>query len=159
MTRSFVTLPRPALVYGVAGLVPFYVGAAGVWLLPPGWADAALYLQLAYGACILSFLGGVHWGLAMAGTTAEGDPERHMSWRRLGWSVLPALVAWIAVGLPFAPLFAVVLLAVAFSALFQGDLVAVRRGLAPPWYRALRKPLTIAVLVALAVTIFRLVGV
>ena len=156
MIRSVAKVPRPAAVYGVAGLVPFYAGAAGVWILPPGCADAALYLQLAYGACILSFMGGIHWGLAMAGTAADGDPVGSMSWRRLGLSILPPLAGWLAVGLPVAPLFSVALLAIAFSALFQGDLAAIRRGFAPPWYRALRKPLTVAVLVALALTIFRL---
>ena len=75
-----------------AGLLPFAGGALLVWLVR---ADAHPYVTLAlsaYAAVVVSFLGGIHWGLAM----------RHSSpptlW--LVWGVLPSLVAWVAVVMP-----------------------------------------------------------
>ena len=74
---------------GYAGLIPFIVGAALVWLV---WPEAHPYVTLAlsaYAAVIVSFLGGIHWGLAMR----NPDPPRF--W--LLWGVVPSLLAWLAV--------------------------------------------------------------
>lgn len=86
--------PSPtARALGYAGLLPFVAGAAALWGLSlPGlqlWAGTALVV---YGALIASFLGGIHWGLAMQGVLPVG--------LRLGWGVLPSVVAWAAVLLP-----------------------------------------------------------
>lgn len=94
MTPSRFAPPSPVVrLLGLAGLLPFVAGAAGLAMLPaPGlqaWAGAAL---VAYGALIASFLGGIHWGLAMQGQQPVG--------LRLGWGVSPSLLAWIAVLLP-----------------------------------------------------------
>jgi hypothetical protein len=94
--------PRAALVLGYGGLLPFIGGAA--WLIagPPDTQDLAARVLTAYGATIVAFLGGIHWGLAFArpgqATTA-----------RLGWGVVPSLVAWPA--LLLAPAGGLVLLA------------------------------------------------
>lgn len=81
---------------GFAGLLPFVGAAAGTWLLQaPGlqaWAGVAL---LAYGALIASFLGGIHWGLAMRGTESVTT--------HLVWGVVPSLVAWAAILFPIGP--------------------------------------------------------
>ncbi|MBS8271966.1 DUF3429 family protein, partial [Halomonas litopenaei] len=64
------TIPRSALLLGLAGLLPFLWGAATV-LLPDlaMWGQMTLggrfigpYVQLFYGAIILSFMSGVLWG-------------------------------------------------------------------------------------------------
>ena len=55
------------------------------------WAGTAL---AAYGALIASFLGGIHWGLAM-----QGQQPVNL---RLLWGVSPSLLAWIAVLLPLS---------------------------------------------------------
>ena len=47
---------------------------------------------LAYGATIVSFLGGIHWGLGFRAEPA--DPGRFV------WGVVPSLVAWVAVMMP-----------------------------------------------------------
>ncbi|MEP6964528.1 MAG: DUF3429 domain-containing protein [Polaromonas sp.] len=96
MSSPLSSLPTPspmARVLGFAGLLPFVAGAAALSALNwPGlqlWAGTAL---VAYGALIASFLGGIHWGLAMQGTAPVTV--------RLGWGVFPSLVAWAAVLLP-----------------------------------------------------------
>ena len=75
-----------ALGYG--GLLPFALLALAVcW---PGGEGRAFYgfVLLAYGATIASFLGAIHWGLAMR----SGAPEP-MAYL---WGVAPSLVAWTA---------------------------------------------------------------
>ena len=47
---------------GLGGLVPFVAAALGAWLTGDGrWAFGGLL----YGAIILSFLGGIQWGLVL----------------------------------------------------------------------------------------------
>jgi hypothetical protein len=90
--------PTPlALRLGYAGLLPFLVGAALVWLVG-GNADAHAFSTLmlsCYAAVIISFLGGIHWGLAMRQQVAGAAP----AWL-YAWGVIPSLVAWVAVVMP-----------------------------------------------------------
>jgi hypothetical protein len=91
-TPAAAGLTPAALRLGYAGLLPFVAGALLVWLVRE---EAHPYVALAlsaYGAVIVSFLGGIHWGLAFRHT----EPPL----RLLVWGVLPALVAWLAVIMP-----------------------------------------------------------
>lgn len=134
-------VPAAAIWLGAAGALPFATGAL-LAMHGPGEASAfALHAVRAYGAAILAFMGGIHWGLGIGGT------ERAGGWIRLSWSVVPALVAWGALLLPERP--GLLLLALAFVLLLAGDLIAVRRGGAPSWYPRLRWPLTAVVVPAL----------
>lgn len=77
--------PKTALLLGVAGLLPFIASpylmiTSGTFL--PAWA---LY-QNFYGATILSFLGGVRWGLTLPPGSSQ-SPDAH----NLGYSVVPQL--------------------------------------------------------------------
>ena len=77
---------------GHAGLVPFVLGAALVWVVN---AEAHPYATLAlsaYAAVIVSFLGGIYWGLAFRLTAPPAQ--------LLVWGVVPSLVAWLAVMMP-----------------------------------------------------------
>jgi hypothetical protein len=77
---------------GYAGLLPFVAGALLVWLVR---AEVHAYVSLAlsaYAALILSFLGGIHWGLAM-----RSPQPGHVG---LIWGVVPSLVAWPAAVMP-----------------------------------------------------------
>jgi len=84
--------PRLARQLGVAGLIPFVLGAALIWLVYPE-AQPLVTLALAgYAACVVAFLGGIHWGLAMrAGPTEPAS---------FGWSVVPPLAAAVGVLMP-----------------------------------------------------------
>ena len=81
--------PRIAQWLGYGGLLPF-VGLAGaaLWLGPLESTRITAAL-LAYGASILSFMGAIHWGLAMGGGAAPDS-------KLLLWGVVPSLVAWVA---------------------------------------------------------------
>ncbi|MFC7474774.1 DUF3429 domain-containing protein [Dankookia sp. GCM10030260] len=75
-------LPRPTLWLGLAGLLPFLGTALLAWTAPPDWRGVALHALAAYGAVILSFLGAVHWGLALRAPPAEAGATAP---RRRGW--------------------------------------------------------------------------
>lgn len=77
---------------GYAGLAPFVVGALLVHVVHPEAHPYATLALAAYGAAILSFLGGIHWGVAMrAGAVDAGV---------FTWAVVPSLVAWVATVMP-----------------------------------------------------------
>ncbi len=132
-------VPEPAALLGAAGLLPFVVGALAT-LDGGALGRRAPGALLAYAAVILSFMGGVHWGLAMSAARP--------SWLRYGASVVPALLGWAALLAGGRAGF--VLLAASFASLYAYDRGAVRAGEAPAWYPALRWPLTLVVCLCLA---------
>lgn len=135
-------IPAAAAALGIAGLVPF-VGLAGLAVIGHPQPLAEVWRALAlYGAVILSFLGGVHWGRALAVPRASD----------FGASVVPSIVAWLAVtALPGRA--AIPPLAAGFAALLIYDLARVRDGALPAWYAPLRLRLTAVVIGAFAVAL------
>ncbi|MFV8835485.1 DUF3429 domain-containing protein [Aquisalimonas sp.] len=117
-----------AIALGLAGALPFVALAIAVWLIPETQSAWALGAVIAYGAVILSFLGGIHWGLALH----AGPPRGFVI------SVIPSLLAWAALLLPAT--LALSLLTVCLVAQLVLDL---RIRLAP-WFRVLRAVLTAA---------------
>ena len=127
-----LALPRPTLWLGLAGLLPFVGSALLSWTAPEDWRGVALYALAAYGAVILSFLGAVHWGLALRAPPAEAAAMAS----RLGLGVLPALLGWVALLLP--PMPGLTLLALGILGTAAVESAAARHGLAPPAYLRLR---------------------
>ena len=81
-----------ALRLGYAGLIPFVLGAALVWLVRE---DAHPYVTdglSRYAAVVISFLGAIHWGLGFRQNIPSPAP--------FIWGVVPALLAWIASTMP-----------------------------------------------------------
>ncbi|WP_397535854.1 DUF3429 domain-containing protein [Roseateles sp.] len=90
-----LTLNPLALRLGYAGLLPFVFGALLVWLLAGYDLDAHAFAALAlscYAAVVISFLGGIHWGLGFRQTETSARP--------FVWGVVPSLLAWVAVVMP-----------------------------------------------------------
>ncbi len=137
-------VPSSAAWLGGLGAVPF-VGLAGATAFLAG-APRTLAAQalLAYGATILSFLGGVHWGLAIR---SQGGPDNGALRARLTFSVLPSLAGWAA--LLVGQKAGLLILATAIAAMLWVDIRASRIGRAPAWYAKLRVPLTCVVVAAL----------
>jgi len=140
-------LPRSAALLGFGGLLPF-VGLALTAFVDRHhgivWADALV----AYGAVILSFVGALHWGFAMA------LPAMPQALRRncFVWSVVPALLAWPAVMLE--PALGAPLLVVGFVAHIWQDHRLAGRVVLPDWYLPLRRQLSIVACVCLALGAF-----
>ncbi|MGQ3050352.1 MAG: DUF3429 domain-containing protein [Roseateles sp.] len=75
-----------------AGLIPFVVGCALIWLIGNRDLDQHAFVSLAmsaYAGLVVSFLGGIHWGLSFA----RGLPGR----KPLAWGVLASLLGWLGV--------------------------------------------------------------
>ena len=180
MLASTKGVPRIALALGGGGLIPFaFYAAQHDALLNKGrgsgapWGDALLArwqrhtgLPLshfacgdqatvrrrftAYSACILSFLGAVHWGPALAGASPVAG-------RQLVFGVLPSLLAWSALCAPGdfggsrAGTGPYTILCAGFLASFYVDNMAASLkpvAALPPAYILLRAPLTCAVVMA-----------
>ncbi|MBL8348827.1 MAG: DUF3429 domain-containing protein [Burkholderiaceae bacterium] len=78
---------------GQLGLAPFVLGAALVWLgLEPELHGFVTQALSAYAGLIVSFLGGIHWGLGFRMTAPPAT--------LFVWGVVPSLVAWLAVLMP-----------------------------------------------------------
>lgn len=136
--------PKLALLLGYAGLIPFISGALGIWVTPEGWRVVVLRALLDYSAVILAFMGAIHWGLAMRAENAGEAAQM-----QLGLSVVPPLLGWLAISGGMPTSLALPLCLLAFAGLYAADMRAVRLGLAPQWYPALRRPLTIVVCLSL----------
>lgn len=128
---------------GYGGLLPFLFLAIATWV---DLGRALFWNQalVAYGAVILSFVGALHWGFAMS-LNDLGATRRQTVFV---WSVMPALLAWLA--LLLAPLAASCLLVAGFVAHYVQDLRLGRHASLPAWYRPLRLQLTSVAGVCLA---------
>jgi hypothetical protein len=144
MKAPAAKVPRSAAWLGGLGALPFIALAGAMPFLASGPRSLAADALVAYGATILSFLGGIHWGLAIA---PEGGSGRTRLTARLILSVVPSLAAWAA--LLVADTIGLFVLALAVAAMLWVDIRAARSGTAPPWYPTLRIPLTCIVVAAL----------
>jgi len=139
-------IPGAAAWLGGLGLIPFVtLSIASVTGLPQLPFDARLAL-IAYGAVILSFLGGVHWGIALSPDGIRLGAGRTDGMRLL-IGVLPSLIGWSAC--LFLPSGGLLLLIVGFLLQALIDLRSSSRGALPAWYPRLRLPLTLVVVASL----------
>lgn len=92
MSDVQTTIPRPVRLLGHAGLIPFVALAALVFTAGAEWRYSILWALAAYAAVIVSFLGALHWGLAM-----RAEPS---AWGSYLWGVTPCLLAWASLLTP-----------------------------------------------------------
>ncbi len=138
-------IPFAPLTLGLAGLIPFIWG--GVTVVFPELAILGVdtigarfvgpYVQLFYGAIILSFMSGVLWGFA----TQSDNPWNYVL------SVLPALWAFFMTG--GGPTAAAMNLIAGFLGLILIDWAMFRQDLTPQWWMPLRVGLTVIVVLSL----------
>ncbi|AQR63228.1 hypothetical protein BZG35_17420 [Brevundimonas sp. LM2] len=123
----------------LAGLIPF-VGCAALFVLSPQSGDLWVLPLAAYGAIILSFLGGARWGRALAEPAPKVAP--------LILSNLPAVAAWLTFvpGVPQA--LQLIVLMAGLVAMLAWDWPS-----APGWYRALRVTATVGAVASLGVVL------
>ena len=81
-----------ARLLGFGGLLPFVLlAAATIMGLHTPFAPAHALL-VGYGAVILSFVGALHWGTQLSSLQPSAA--------RFIWSIVPALIGWVALMLP-----------------------------------------------------------
>lgn len=128
-------IPRMALALGLAGLLPLIAAASAMWM-PTEWfpATRALTFGTLYGGLILSFLGGIRWGAALAPIGARRQALDFAG------SVVPMLMALAALLLP--PVLGLSALAAGFLLMALWDVMTVEQGRLPQWFGLLRMILT-----------------
>ncbi len=149
MNHSISSIPRPALILGLGGLLPFIATAIAVIILDDNGQSGeglsnefALYALGAYGAVILSFLGGVHWGRLLH------DEGKINQWGPLTLSVVPSLIAWPALLLGTTAM--LILLIAGFLFQYVLDRAAAERHEVPAWFGRLRLMLTSGAVLSLS---------
>ena len=121
------SIPRSALILGYAGLIPFVVISAALWFMSGIYAEELKNALLLYAAIILSFMGAIHWGVAMA--KSDNPDARQLT-------LIGGLAQWS-------------ILYIAFAGLCVLDSVSTKQGNMTAWYPALRVPLTVVVVLSL----------
>jgi hypothetical protein len=139
-------LPAWARPLGYAGLIPFVACALLMLAVPEaGTRDAAGRALLGYGAVILSFLGGVHWGMVLRGAA----PQR--AGGLLAGGVVPSLVGWVALLLPFERAAAVLVAGFGLFWLYEHRVLG--PAVLPQDYLALRRWLTLGVVASMGLAL------
>ncbi|WP_208351358.1 DUF3429 domain-containing protein [Pseudaestuariivita rosea] len=145
-----ISIPRSALLLGLAGLIPFVWGVLTT-IFPSLWHMSfdtlgprfvGPFIQISYGTIILAFMSGVLWGFATKTTGTQAA---------IGYalSVIPALWAFFFVG--GGPVSASIYLIFGFIGLLGLDWQFWRNNLAPPWWMQLRVMLTVVVIGCLGI--------
>ena len=142
-------MPLSVVILSALGLLVFLFLTLSISLGTRALALNA-YLQLIqFGALILTFVAAIQWGFGLTAVTRQISTP---TW----WfptTLLPMILAWLALAIP-EPISKILLLAAGFAIAFLLDTISHSRGYAPPWYKRLRKFLTLGVLVSLAVALF-----
>ncbi|MBK8015578.1 MAG: DUF3429 domain-containing protein [Betaproteobacteria bacterium] len=144
-----VPVPAVPLWLGAGGLVPFVLLAGALWVVPAEFHPVIHDWLRTYAAVILSFIGAIHWGIAMTHRDMA-DADRSVV---MGWSIVPALVAWV--GLLMQLRAGIVLTAAMFVVHYSMDRQLASRFPLPGWYLPLRRGLTVVVVACMAVAAMR----
>lgn len=143
--KSLSQAPKPALYLGSSGLIPF-MSAPLLMAATQSFYPELAYAQVVYGAAIVSFLGGARWGFAIpAGSPAQPD------WMNLGNSVLPSLLAWVALLCKDNVTEGAIVVMMGLGLSLHYDL-ALLPGY-PSWFKAMRTLLTLVATFSLVATL------
>ncbi|MEO1700899.1 MAG: DUF3429 domain-containing protein [Pseudomonadota bacterium] len=128
-----MSLRKAAFWLGLTGYIPFGFLALGM-VVGGDHASTAQTLLIGYAAVILSFLGGIRWGI---GLVAQDGERQALT---LALSIVPSLWAWVAAFIGGNVAF--LMFAVGFIAMGWWDNKLVVDGGAPIWFGSLRLMLT-----------------
>nr|XP_046246857.1 transmembrane protein 69-like [Scatophagus argus]XP_046246858.1 transmembrane protein 69-like [Scatophagus argus]XP_046246859.1 transmembrane protein 69-like [Scatophagus argus] len=129
--------PKPALYLWFAGLIPFVTPTLFMAVTESYYPELA-FAQLAYGASMLSFLGGARWGFALP----EGSPAQP-DWKNLANSVVPSIFAWVTIMMSYSFTTAATMVIMAHGISLHYDLSLLPTY--PSWLKAMRAILTTVV--------------
>ena len=144
-------IKRIAWVLAIAGTIPFIVATAFIFRGESHVRVPAIAALITYSAVVLSFLGGIEWGLALR---EEAGDERSRA-VALGLSTVPSLAAWAVLWLPSTTQQLGTALGI-FVFAWAADQYLTSRGLLPTWFVDLRTAITGAVAIILGVALWRL---
>ncbi|MEZ5871631.1 MAG: DUF3429 domain-containing protein [Nitratireductor sp.] len=139
------TVMRSAWLLSLGGFLPFLLLALGLILTGKNGVWFSLFADgfKTWSAIILSFLGGIRWGMALR--------DEPVSLSRLAFSVLASIAGWISLFLPDGLCLMVLLLA--YCAQGAWDSFSIHAGQAPAWFARLRITMTLLVAAAHALAL------
>ena len=140
ISRFVENIPTPNLLLGLAGLIPFWVLAFIGVFADASLSEIALKTQIAYGAVILSFLGGIHWGMAVKNL-------EEATWLRMSWGITLPLIGWGS--LFISTIYALILLGLSLFVSLIVDLQFTIPKKEYSWFRVLRITLSAGAISAL----------
>lgn len=135
--------PMPVIIalLGYGGACPFVaLAAAHLLSLQLPFAQPAAIL-VGYGVVILSFVGALSWGSHLR--------DEHVSQGLYIWSIVPALMGWVALMVPL--LFAALIVITGLIICWWVDRAKVKAGIWPQWMGRLRAHLTMLACLSLSV--------
>lgn len=132
----------------LAGAIPFAGLALAVWIAPSEYHVQAGNALIAYAAIILSFLGGIQWGGAVA--LAESAPKSAQTMWLL--SVIPSLLAWAMLFVPGSGARVIVAICL-FAFVWVVDALLHLQKLIPNWFFRLRTLITAIVVSSLLIAL------
>ncbi|XP_024278068.1 transmembrane protein 69 isoform X4 [Oncorhynchus tshawytscha] len=143
--RDLGKSPKPALYLSLSSLIPF-IAAPLVMAVTETYLPEVAFAQVAYGASILSFLGGARWGFAIP-ETSPAKPD----WINLANSVVPSLLAWLAMLFSdtITPAAMMVIMGLGISLHYDLSLLPTY----PSWFKALRTILSVVAFLSLVATL------
>jgi len=148
---------RLAWLFALAVAIPFAAATLALLASDSHVRIPAIAGIATYAAVILSFLGGIEWGLAIndayVGTPLEGKDRLRAT--ALAWSVMPSLAGWGVLWLP-SPAWQLGGALAVFVLVWAGDLALARQGLVPSWFVNLRTAVTAIVAALLWIALYLL---
>ncbi|MCE2574533.1 DUF3429 domain-containing protein [Komagataeibacter sp. FNDCR2] len=133
-------LPLLAIVTALASLLPLIGCTCAIVFLTPDYTPRLLTAAVGYGAVMLSFLGAVHWGLALErpDIIPAGGTTR-LTNLRLTMGGLPAFIGWVGLcAATVHELAGLMILIAGFGATAVVERMAWKRGAMPRGYMTLQ---------------------
>ncbi len=129
---------------GYGGLIPFILTLAGIYFGNHAISAYSVVAFISYASVILGFVGAVHWGFILKSDLAQRQGLL------LSISVLPGLIAWLALISPLP--IALITLTIAYPLVLIYERLSELNELLPDWYRSMRVILTISVTTMLLIS-------
>lgn len=129
-------LPLLAIVTAIASLLPLIGCTCAILFLTPDHTPRLLTAAVGYGAVMLSFLGAVHWGLALEqpDIVPAGGTQR-LTNMRLALGGIPAIIGWVGLcAATVRELAGLLILIAGFVVVGIGQRMAWQRGAMPRGY-------------------------
>lgn len=134
-----IAVARLAILVGLAGLVPFVAGVAGLFLMPARSVAILAWFYI-YSAGILAFMAGIYWTIAL-----QLENRTYPQSPIVSMLLSQAFFITAGIGLLLQTSHQVVLYTVAYLLLYLVDARWMRHYW-PDWYLKLRLGLTVTVL-------------
>jgi hypothetical protein len=143
---------RLPLILTIAGAVPFVALSVAASMHVFGKTHIGIECLLTYAAIIVSFLGGIHWGIA----TTHYNTNRKIATLLIAESVWPSIIAWTAMFYVDLHI-RLLVLTLLYMFVWAIDSLLYNKDMIPQWFFNLRCIITPIVIVSLYVAYFGLI--